>query len=169
MPATYEPIVTTTLGTAAANITFSSISTAYTDLRLIATILPAAGGTDLRMTINGDTTSIYSSVYLNGNGSAASAARTGSGNPQTNLTTGAWLSSSFLGFLDLNIFQYNNATTRKMYLCNFASDQNGGGQVQLSAGYLNTTSAISSLSIFLSGSSNLAAGTKATLFGIKAA
>ena len=35
MPATYEPIATTTLGSAATNITFSSIPATYTDLRLV--------------------------------------------------------------------------------------------------------------------------------------
>ena len=35
MPATYEPIATTTLGSAAASITFSSIAGTYTDLRLV--------------------------------------------------------------------------------------------------------------------------------------
>jgi hypothetical protein len=47
MPATYEPIATTTLGGAAATITFSSISSAYTDLRIVlvgtttASVVPA--------------------------------------------------------------------------------------------------------------------------------
>jgi hypothetical protein len=35
MAITYEPIATTTLGTAAASVTFSSISGAYTDLVLV--------------------------------------------------------------------------------------------------------------------------------------
>jgi hypothetical protein len=35
MPATYEPIATTTLGTAAATITFSSIPATYSDLMQI--------------------------------------------------------------------------------------------------------------------------------------
>jgi hypothetical protein len=41
MPATYEPIATTTLGTAAAFITFSSIPATYTDLRLVIVCLLA--------------------------------------------------------------------------------------------------------------------------------
>jgi hypothetical protein len=35
MAKTYEPIATTTLGTAAATVTFSSISGTYTDLVLV--------------------------------------------------------------------------------------------------------------------------------------
>jgi hypothetical protein len=35
MASTYEPIATTTLGTATASVTFSSISGAYTDLVLV--------------------------------------------------------------------------------------------------------------------------------------
>jgi hypothetical protein len=38
MATTYEPIATTTLGTAAAFITFSSIPATYTDLRLVVNV-----------------------------------------------------------------------------------------------------------------------------------
>ena len=43
MATTYEPIATTTLGSAAASITFSSIAGTYTDLRLVLSLIPATG------------------------------------------------------------------------------------------------------------------------------
>ena len=51
MALTYEPIASTTLGSSASSISFNSISTAYTDLRLIVSGLNAtrAGGWRIRV------------------------------------------------------------------------------------------------------------------------
>jgi hypothetical protein len=82
MPATYEPIATTTLGSAATTITLSSIPSTYTDLRLV-TVLSnnGAGGDSLYITCNGDAlgaTSLYSETRLRGDGSTATSARSSS-------------------------------------------------------------------------------------------
>jgi len=55
MPTTYEPIATTTLGSATASITFSTISGAYTDLVLVASITGVSVATDPWIRINSDT------------------------------------------------------------------------------------------------------------------
>ena len=71
---TYTPIATTTLGSAAADVTFSSISSAYTDL-FLAINCGAAGVTDMGIRFNSDTGSNYSLTYIRGTGSAASSGR----------------------------------------------------------------------------------------------
>ena len=61
MAATYTPIATTTLGSAQSSYTFSSISSAYTDLILIYNGTVTATGKDVRFYYNGDNSSgLYS-------------------------------------------------------------------------------------------------------------
>ncbi len=79
MPTTYEPIATTTLGSAAATITFSTIPATYTDLRVVwvgtVTVADSAG-----MRFNSDSGTNYSRTVLQGDGSAASSNRSTSQN-----------------------------------------------------------------------------------------
>ena len=73
---TYTPIATTTLGSAQNSVTFSSISGAYTDLVLVATVKLTSSNTDrLFLQFNGDTGTNYSATYLQGDGSAAASGR----------------------------------------------------------------------------------------------
>ena len=72
MPATYEPIATTTLGSAASSITFSSIAGTYTDLRVVFTPQGATAGVSAYLEFNGISTTTYSETYLQGNGTTAS-------------------------------------------------------------------------------------------------
>jgi len=84
MPATYEPIATTTLGSAAATITFSTIAATYTDLRLTLVFTTSVGGANVFFRFNGDTGTNYSYTSLEGSGSAASSSRnTGANRLQT--------------------------------------------------------------------------------------
>ena len=71
MPITYATIATTTLGTAAASVTFSSISGSYTDLVLVVSPISNSGtGVDNSIQFNSDTGSNYSLTGLYGNGSS---------------------------------------------------------------------------------------------------
>jgi len=67
MPTTYEPIATTTLSTATASVTFSSISGTYTDLRLVIFALGATSDYPY-VEINSDTGTNYSKTVLYENG-----------------------------------------------------------------------------------------------------
>ena len=168
MPATYEPIATTTLGSAAATITFSSIPATYTDLRLVCTALSATGGDTLSCYFNGTTgTTLYSWTRLVGTGTSVTTAnQTDSDVLFIGATSGQ--SSTTIPILStVDIMRYAGSTF-KTSLITDSSDKNGDGRVARYVGLWSNTSAITS--IVIKGTSyNLAAGTMATLYGIKAA
>ena len=165
MAATYEPIATTTLGSAAASITFSSISSAFTDLRLAIVGRYTSSGGNTRIRFNGDTASNYSSTRIAGNGASASSDRYTSQTFQRLNFNG--YSSTIPDFLTVDVFSYAGSTL-KTSLITSSEDQNGSGVVIRAVGLYNSTSAITSIEISLS-SSTMAAGFTATLYGIKAA
>lgn len=68
---TYTPLANITLGSAAANVVFSSISGSYRDLRLIISGKTTADMYGVLSEINGDTGSNMSRVRMTGNGSTA--------------------------------------------------------------------------------------------------
>ena len=163
MPATYEPIATTTLGSTSATITFSSIPATYTDLRLV--IVPLGTATaNLFFTYNNDTGTNYSQTTLSGNGTtAASASATSRGNLYLTYVTNIQTATPTLRTID--IFSYAGSTF-KTALTTENSDLNGSGSVARTVGLWSSTSAINRLDIFVSGTT-MAAGTTATLYGIK--
>lgn len=167
MPATYEPIATTTLGTAATSITFSSISSAYTDLKLIINWQSTSTAeTNLFMTFNSDTGANYSHTRLVGSGESATSGRSSS---QTSLFIGKQNASTTSVFRmnEIDIFSYAGSTN-KTFLNAHATDNNDGGFVYRFVNLWRNTAAINNISIFQSGS-NLNVGTTVTLYGIKAA
>lgn len=168
MATTYEPIATTTLGSSASSISFSSISSAYTDLKVVFANLkttPSVGTIVLRF--NGDTANNYSRTNLKGNGSSAtSAAFSGVSWIHVN---GGNTSTTIPGMVVLDIFSYANTSVYKTVLGSSAFDQNGSGDITNIVGLWRSTAAISSLSIQTNTGDSFAAGTTATLYGIKAA
>jgi hypothetical protein len=165
MPATYEPIATTTLGSAAASITFSSIAATYTDLRVIFTGTTTVSGETLYYRFNSDSGSNYSITQLYGTGSSAASRR---------LTSATQLSTTYAySLVDTNpqmitfdVFSYAGSTY-KTTLGNHAGDNNGAGGVDLTVGLWRSTAAITSIFMFASGGTTFKAGTTATLYGIK--
>jgi hypothetical protein len=157
---TYTPIATTTLGSAAASYTFSSIPSTYTDLVLIGSIKYTVSGDYSKLTFNGDTATNYSSTYLIGNGSAASSGRTTS---QASINVAYDANNET--FTDIfNVQNYANSTTYKTVLNRHSV---AGTRAEALVGLWRSTSAITSLT--LTANTGYAAGSTFTLYGIAAA
>jgi hypothetical protein len=163
MPATYEPIATQTLASAATSITFSSIPSTYTDLRLVLTNT-ASGGTQFIL-FNSSATD-YSNTYLLGDGTSATSGRSTS-YPRLDLNSQD-AGNSVVQLHTVDIFSYAGSTY-KTCLITSSHDQNGSGQVNAQVGLWQNTAAINRIDIDLASTNTYSIGTTATLYGIKAA
>lgn len=164
MAATYEPIATQTLGSAASSITFSSIAASWTDLRVVFTgTTTAASGFWARF--NNDTSALYSQTTLYGDGASAISNR-GVGATEFEYTFMGNLNTTPVTFATMDVFSYAGSTY-KTALLSLSKDNNGSGYAIRYVGLYRSTTAISRIDLIASGS--FAAGTTATIYGIKAA
>jgi hypothetical protein len=162
MPATYEKIATTTLGSANATITFSSISSAYTDLRLVITALQGSGN-NIALRFNSDSGTNYSRTRLIGNGTSATSTRA-TDDTEIDLNREA-LSSTNPSLYEIDIFSYAGSTNKTL-LATANEDRNGSGSVMRVVGLWRSTSAISTILITSLSADTMGVGTTATLYGI---
>jgi hypothetical protein len=156
MPSTYTPIATTTLGSAASSVTFSSISAAYTDIVMVFNGSLSVGS-GLTFQVNG-ATSGFSDTFLIGYGSSASSGRDTSATSSFFGDIGTTNSTAILNFMN-----YSNTTTYKTVLSRGSAAGNG---VSASVGLWQSTSAINQIKI-LSPSGNITTGSTFTLYGIR--
>lgn len=167
MAYTYDPVATTTLTSAATSVTFSSISSGYTDLILVCKALGNTGGTtdyNLVLNFNSDTGNNYSRTQVLHNGTSGSSGRS------TNETygviqVGGYLSSSDPTSVFVNINNYSNSTTHKTYL---VSNGPSTTTTEFIAGLWRSTSAITSIAVKALGG-QFKTGSMFTLYGIAAA
>jgi hypothetical protein len=164
MPKTYEPIATTTLGSAASSVTFSSITGTYTDLVLVTSAKLTTGSNDAIVQLNSDTGNNYSSTILSGSGSAASSARV-SNNNKMYLDSAGWVTSGEFNVSIGHFMNYSNSTTFKTML---ARGNNATSGVDAIVNLWRNTAAITSIQV-LAATSTFTAGSTFTLYGIKAA
>jgi hypothetical protein len=158
--ATYVPIATTTLGSAAASYTFSSIPSTYTDLVLVINGGTVTASRDMYAQFNSDTGTNYSQTFIRGDGTAASSSKFAS---QSN----GWLDFNGANN-DLNqmwtahIMNYSNTTTYKTYLSRFSR---ASAATEAIVGLWKNTAAISTILVGAS-SGNILANTTLSLYGI---
>jgi len=160
---TYTPIATSTLGSAQATVTFSSISGSYTDLVLIIGGKNASSDQGIVTQVgNGsiDTGSNYSTTYLIGDGTSATSGRASSA---TSIIAGRMDNVASTSII--NYMNYSNTTTYKTVL----GRGNDGALVIQHVGLWRNTAAINTINVFNLSSVNFAAGTVLTLYGIAAA
>jgi hypothetical protein len=173
----FYQIATTTVGSGgAASVTFSSIPSTYTHLqiRLFAQDVRATYGiSEIKMSFNGDTSSIYRGHYVYGDGSATSAVATAElgyiilGDGTSGTSTGGTFGAGITDILD-----YSNTNKVKVVRHLSGVDINGtiaafGGRVGLSSGIWRSTSAISSLTLTSNSNINFSQYSRFDLYGIK--
>lgn len=166
MALTYESIATTTLGTNAADITFTSISGSYTDLILVGNFALASASNALNLNFNSDSGSNYSVTSLYGDGSAAASVR--ATNRTAALVSYYVDASGTVGESNIvcHIQNYSNSTTYKTVLSrmNRATANNFPG-AEATVTMWRSTNAITSIKV--SAAANLVSGSTFTLYGIK--
>lgn len=181
MALTYDSIASTTLGTSAATISFSSIPSTYTDLKIIMILRSdRAGGATadaLRATVNGSG-AISTGVFLCLNNTTVSGGSYGVSwlfNAAGTIGTTAMpmpcatQAAGIFGLIEIDIMNYSSTLTNKSVIANCASDYNGSGNIVRSVHLIDTTSAITSLDFGSANGNNFVAGSVATLYGISKA
>jgi len=156
---TYTPIATTTLGSASATITFSSIPSTYTDLVLVFRGgLTAAGS--IQIQYNGDTATNYSYTNIYGYG-------TGYGSGRGSSLTKAEIGGSWSAYtvLTAQIENYANTTSYKTAITRYSDPTDTvGANVSL----WRSTAAINQI-VLTNNSTTYQSGTNVTIYGIAAA
>jgi hypothetical protein len=165
---TYEALATQTLGSATATVTFSSISSAYTDLVLVCNAAISVAGYSLLLRFNSDSGTNYSQTQMYGNGTTAGS------NRGTNLNTiylgyspeayGTVGGNNFI----VNLQNYSNATTNKTVLMRNNNMTASTPTTEASVGLWRNTAAISTISL-TAGSGNILTGSTFSLYGIASA
>ena len=164
--ATYVPINTQTLGSAAASVTFSSIPQGYTDLVLVVSAKSNTATLDYtRIRFNSDTGSNYSRTYLGGNGSSAYSGRDSNATSYIDGYAEATASGIYSPTI-YNIQNYSNTTTYKTILSKGESANSGAGAI---VGLWRNTAAITSINISNLNGNSFDTGSTFTLYGIASA
>lgn len=167
-PPSYDSIATVIVGSGgAANITFSSIPSGYTDLQIRLFVRPTSTSNGpVFMQCNGDTGSNYTRHSVRGDGTTLFTSGTAS-------TTSMYFNgfNTYAGATDrptisiIDILDYKNTNKYKTVRTLAGLENNGSGEVGQYSGMWMSTNAITSIKLF--DNVNYGEYTKAALYGIK--
>jgi len=167
--ATYNLISSNVLSSSAASVTFSSIPATYTDLVLRWSARQdydsvTNGG---NITFNNNTSSIYSNVRIQGDGSTTSSNLTSNSTESTTFTPGAspGATANTFGSCELYIPNYTVSANKPMsHFLVSESNAATGPLIQSRAILFRSTSAISSIELYAG--FNYVSGSSFYLYGI---
>ena len=167
----FESIATATGTGSSGTITFSSIPSTYQHLQLRINGIASIAGGSIRMRFNSDTGSNYAAHYLIGIAPSGTFA-TGSASGAYIGVTGAYdgVVTTYPNVAIIDIHDYASTTKNKTARI-FSGQQNNtttAGDVELNSGLWLNTSAINSVTVYLS-SGNYNSGSTFALYGIKGA
>lgn len=163
----YELLATANGTGSSGVITISSIPQDYKHLQIRYTAKNSSASSQMNIRMNSITSGVYMRHTLRGNGTAASS--TASGTSQTSIQLVEAIANSTVanavnaGVID--ILDYTSTTKNKTIrvFCGMADNLN---RLQLSSGFYNQTTAVTSIS-FIASSGNFASISRFSLYGIK--
>ena len=164
MATTYNKIATTTLGSNTSSVTFSSITSSYTDL-VISVNAKMTGEGNVYMQIGNssvDTGSNYNSLLIYGAG-GGNTALTAYSNASTQFTVGEISGTKFSANL-INLMNYTSTSTFKYTLCR-SIFTDGSQHSDLWSGAWRSTSAVNIIKLFHD-TYSFVSGSTFTLYGI---
>jgi len=168
MASTYEKIATTTLGSATATITFSSISGSYTDLVLITNHGVSSGGSGdtISLRFNSDTGSNYSGTTIYGTGSSSASQRFSNQTVINIARSVGPTASSIESNAVINIQNYSNTTTYKTVISRANVPTGSYPGLEATVNIWRNTAAINSIDILYLSGGTFVSGSTFTLYGI---
>jgi hypothetical protein len=161
----YESIATVTVGAGgSSSISFSSISSSYKHLQ-IRFIANNVSNSDVKAQFNGDTANNYARHYLYGDGASAAA---GANAPDNAMSFGYVpnATANIFGAGVVDILDYANTNKYKTTRSLAGNDKNGSGLMVLYSSLWQSTSAVSSITMF-PGAGNFNQYSSFALYGCK--
>ena len=158
---TYTPLANITLGAAATGISFASIPSSYRDLIIVVQAKADSATQQVRVTINSDSSNIYSRQRMSSTGSAVSAATLTSTQFQFTSDAQVGTSDGYQG--RFHFFDYSLTNKHKTVL---ARSDNASLGTDAFSGRWASTDAINSIQVYAAG--NYAIGSTFALYGIVA-
>jgi hypothetical protein len=165
-PSSYESIATATGTGSSGTITFSSIPSTYTSLQIRYRAIGTTNGNSILGRFNSDTGSNYARHWLWGEGSVAAEGEANATQMRFGTNGGIDTTQPTVGIIDIH--DYASTTKNKTVRSFEGLDENSVGWVNLNSHLYRSTSAITSLTIYLSGG-NYTTSTVFSLYGIKGA
>ena len=175
--ATYVPLASTTLSSDTGSVTFSSISSSYTDLVIIMSVQGNTGGTAQGsntnfLRFNSDTGTNYSATKFFGASSSSSvqvyhpsnATSMHVGNGYESLSADTTFTPHVL-----HIMNYSNSVTWKTVIARANLTYSTDNRTSITVGTWRSTSAITSVTVYTDSAGGYRAGSTISLYGIKAA
>jgi hypothetical protein len=163
---TYTPIATTTLGSSAASVSFSSFS-GYTDVVLVIAARGTSTSSQIYATLNSDSGTNYSYTELYGYSGGAISDRASN---QTQMRLYGMARSDYaaneFGYVQVQFMNYSNTTTNKTAIARGSSSMST--EVDARVHLYRSTSSITSISLAPT-TGSFATGSTFTLYGIAAA
>lgn len=169
----YDLLETQTLGTAAASVTFTGLGS-YSDYKHLQ--IRAVGRTDrnvasdnLLLRFNSDTGSNYARHQLEGNGSSVTS---GAETSQTAIKTGRFsdqtAAANAFGAMVTDILDFSSSSKNTTVRTLTGADS-GFDTIVLNSGFWNNTAAVTAITLLPQLGTNLVAGSRFSLYGIKGA
>jgi hypothetical protein len=165
MPSAITALANTTLGSAAASVTFSSISGLYRDLILVVTGKTSVGYDVVQVRLNADSGANYQTVYMINNGATP---YSGTATSQTKMQFGILGGTSTTVAMQwtTHFLDYSATDKHKTAIARLNTPTDSS-MVDLSTNRWASTSAITSVQV-IAGSGTWSAGATFALYGVSA-